>query len=75
MNATIQLNLKSFLVPAYVGVVQAPRPRQEGIGKARVVSLGELDTETLNRLVDEFRASIHEKAAAQRLAGTVGGSE
>jgi hypothetical protein len=62
MEAQISLKLKPFTVPNFVTVEPQPGKRQDGFKPALTYSLEALETETLERLCDEFVAAVFKKA-------------
>lgn len=66
MKTKIEVELQPFSVPNYVLTVQEPRPKQDGIQETPKYHLSELSPETLDRLCDEFRDAVFEKAGKRK---------
>lgn len=62
MKTTIEIELQPFTVPNFVLTVQAPRPKQDGIQETPKYALSDLDPNTLERLCNQFRDAVFEKA-------------
>ena len=58
----IKLELVPFHVPDTVIVKGKTGQRQDGLKPLDRIPLKDLDVETLNGLIDEFRAGVYEKA-------------
>jgi len=58
----MNIKLKPFNTPNFVLAEMPPRPRQEGFRDGPSWALKEVDTETLSRLCDDFRAEVFRKA-------------
>lgn len=63
MKASIKVDLQPFSVPNFVLTHQEARPRQEGITETVKFALSELDADTLERLCQDFRKAVFEKAS------------
>lgn len=67
MKTKIELNLKPFLVPSYVDVVQEPKLREDGFSpEIPKFALGDLDSTALNQMCEEFTANVFKKAGKTR---------
>ena len=65
MKANIELELQSFTVPNYVLVKEKPGRREEGFQEGMKFHLSELDSLTLDKLCNDFRAEVFKKAKKQ----------
>jgi hypothetical protein len=66
MKASIEVELQPFTVPNYVLTVQPTRLKQEGIVETPKLALSDLDSMTLERLCNEFRDAVFNKAGKSR---------
>ena len=63
MEVSINIKLRPFTVPNYVLVEQKAHPKQDGFSPDGLkYHLSDLDSITLDRLCDEFRAAVFKKA-------------
>jgi len=69
MEINIKLDLQPFTVPNYVLVKEKPRPREDGFKEGRKFHLSELDTVTLDKLCNNFRAEVFKKAKKKKGGG------
>lgn len=67
MKATIEVKLKPFTVPNFVLVEMPSAPRQEGFQEGRSYTLSEIDAVTLDKMCNQFKRSVFEKAGKQML--------
>lgn len=62
MKATLHVELQPFQVPNFVMAVGKPGARQEGMRELPSYPLSDLDSETLDRMCNEFRNEIFRRA-------------
>ena len=66
MKTRIEIELRPFTVPNFVIQVTPPGDRGQGIQEAPKYALSDLDPYTLERLCDEFRTEVFNKAGKQQ---------
>lgn len=66
MKATLEVTLKPFTVPNFVLVEEAPVSRGEGFSPSEGIPLSALDSLTLDRLCNQFRAEVFKKAGKEQ---------
>lgn len=63
MKATLKVTLKPFTVPNFVIIETPPGRRQDGVDfESPKVALNDLEPEDLDRLCEEFRRAVFDKA-------------
>lgn len=62
MNITLDVEIKPFVVPTSVYLVQKPGNRQDGIRPLPEIPLADLDVATLLKLCDDFKDRVFEMA-------------
>ena len=62
METQIKVKLKPFSVPNYVIIEPKPRPKEDGYTDSPNLRLADLDSETLQRLCDNFSMEVFKKA-------------
>ena len=62
MDINIKVKLMPFRVPNYVIAEQELGSRNDGFREAPKYHLSQLDSETLDRLCDEFRSEVFKKS-------------
>lgn len=62
MKATIEIELKPFMVPNFVSVVEPPGKREEGFKEGMSYPLSAIGEYTLDRMCDNFRSEVFKKA-------------
>lgn len=62
MDAVISYKLKPFQTPNFATVEQSPRPKQEGVQALPSIPINELSDESLDNLVNQWRAEVYLKA-------------
>lgn len=66
MRVQLDVEINPFSVPNFVTIVEKPKPRQDGFKPSEGIPLSELDEITLEKMCDEFRASVFKKAGKSR---------
>jgi hypothetical protein len=67
MKATLKVSLKPFQVPNFVLLELGAKPRQEGFDpNGSRVPLSDLEPEDLDRLCEEFRNTVFNKAGKKQ---------
>jgi hypothetical protein len=66
VKASIEVELQPFTTPNFVLTVQPPRPKQEGFVETPKLALSDLDSNTLERMCDDFRSEVFKKAGKSR---------
>lgn len=62
MKINVSMEIKDFTVPNFVVPITALGERQDGITFSDGIPLSDLDSETLEQLCTNFRASVFKKA-------------
>ncbi len=65
MKANIEVTLKPFTVPNFVGVETDPKPKEQGFQDGKSYALNELSADTLVQLCKDFTKAVFEKAGKQ----------
>ena len=66
MKATLQVELQPFQTPNFVRAVQKPGKREDGMHEAPWYPLSDLDSLTLDKLCNAFRAEVFRKAGKEQ---------
>lgn len=66
MKATLQVELQPFQTPNFVRSVSKPGLKQDGMQELPCYSLSDLDSLTLDKLCDKFRAEVFQKAGKEQ---------
>ncbi len=66
MKVTIEVDLQPFLVPNFVRPVEKPGKRDEGFAETVAYPLSDLDSNTLDRLCDQFRNEVFRRAGKEQ---------
>ena len=66
MKVNIEVDLIPFKTPNYILVRQKPGKKEDGFKEATNLPLRELDSLTLAKLCDDFRAEVFKKAGKQQ---------
>lgn len=66
MKATLQVELQPFQTPNFVRAVQKPGKREDGMQEAPCYPLSDLDSLTLDKLCNAFRAEVFRKAGKEQ---------
>jgi len=61
-DAKMYFTIKPFMTPNYAVMEMPPRPKQDGAQSLPSFHIGELDLETLDRLAEQWRRELYEKA-------------
>ena len=66
MKATLQVELQPFQTPNFVRAVSKPGLKQDGMQELPCYPLSDLDSLTLDKLCDQFRADVFQKAGKEQ---------
>ena len=66
MKATLQVELQPFQTPNFVRAVVSPGLKQDGMQELPAYPLSDLDSETLDKLCNDFRAEVFRKAGKEQ---------
>ena len=66
MKATLIVELQPFQTPNFVRAVAPPGKREDGMQETACYPLSDLDSGTLDRLCNEFRAEVFRKAGKEQ---------
>ncbi len=66
MKVSVDVTLRPFTVPNFVLIEEKERPRSEGFVEPQKFALGDLSSETLEKLCEEFTDSVFKKAGKNR---------
>lgn len=66
MKATLQVELQPFQTPNFVRAVSKPGLKQDGTQELPCYPLSDLDSLTLDKLCDKFRAEVFQKAGKEQ---------
>ena len=66
MKATLQIELQPFQTPHFVRAVSKPELKQDGMQELPCYPLSDLDSLTLDKLCDQFRAEVFQKAGKEQ---------
>ena len=66
MKATLQVELQPFQTPNFVRAVGKPGLKQDGMQELPCYPLSDLDSLTLDKLCDDFRAEVFRKAGKEQ---------
>ena len=73
MKIQLEVKINPFDIPAYVTIKAEPRSRQEGFSSEDGIPLSALDSETLEKLCNDFRDGVFRKAGKNQPATAVEG--
>lgn len=66
MKATLHVELQPFQTPNFVRAVGKPGQRQDGMQELPCYPLSDLDSMTLDKMCDQFRAEVFRKAGKEQ---------
>ncbi len=66
MKATLQVELQPFQTPNFVRAVGKPGLKQDGMQELPCYPLSDLDSLTLDKLCEDFRAEVFRKAGKEQ---------
>jgi len=66
MKVQLEIEIKPFTVPNFVVAVEEPKPRQEGFKSSEGIPLSALDSKTLDKLCEDFRDAVFQKAGKEQ---------